>query len=326
MRAGTAERMSCRECNQPGFTLIEALVVVSIVGILTLLMLSAVQAAREAARKAACVNNLKQFGIALQHYESTFGVLPRGEMGYSPHVMLLPQLELGAVYNAINFTSPIKGVDAFWFNTTIFHTRIGVFVCPSDPDGSEWSAVNHYAMNAGAGFDLYDSKKNGPFAYVYERPGTSLGMVTDGTSHTAASTEWLISRQPPVRDARRSTFITSRKLSAPSQFDQFAEACHSLPIATASLVNFLRGTEWQNLAFGQTKYNHVLPPNGRNCKNFESIEAFGAWTAGSMHPGGANVLYVDGHVAFTRETISWGAWRAIGTMNGQEVVGDSEKH
>ena len=98
------------ETGRRGFTLIEVLVVIAIIGLLIALLLPAVQAAREAARRMQCVNNLKQIGIALHGYHDAVGSLPWDEgpddwNNWSAHVMLLPYLEQGPLYNAINFAN-----------------------------------------------------------------------------------------------------------------------------------------------------------------------------------------------------------------------------
>src|SRR5690606_20172371 len=88
-----------------GFTLIEMLVVIGITGLLASLMLPAVQAAREAARRAQCANNLRQLGVALQSYEGAWGMFPAANY-FSAQTALLDYLEQGAIYDSINFQGP----------------------------------------------------------------------------------------------------------------------------------------------------------------------------------------------------------------------------
>lgn len=125
-----------------GFTLIELLVVIAIIAVLTALLLPAVQQAREAARRSACRNNLKQLMLAMHNYESTHGVLPPGylhrpdpagsganQMGYAWGLMCLPQLEQANLYASFNFNIP-----AFLPQQLApRETHLPVFLCPSDP-------------------------------------------------------------------------------------------------------------------------------------------------------------------------------------------------
>ena len=141
--------------NRPrrGFTLIELLVVIAIIAVLIGLLLPAVQAAREAARRAQCVNNLKQLGLALHNYISASNVLPPGRIWPStgtsfPTIfagaqnttwfcLMLPLIEQGNLGNAFNFTLGSEGPNAplplgFFANSTLAQTKMAMFQCPSD--------------------------------------------------------------------------------------------------------------------------------------------------------------------------------------------------
>ena len=124
------------------FTLIELLGVVSIVGLLAALLLPAVRAAREAARRASCTNNLRQFGMALHNDAATADCVPQHNngLGYSMHVMLLPALEQMPIFNSINFAHL---ADFAAYSSTIQSVKVGVFACPSDVVQNFLSRTNY---------------------------------------------------------------------------------------------------------------------------------------------------------------------------------------
>lgn len=132
--------MRCAKTERNAFTLVELLVVIAIIGILVALLLPAVQAAREAARRMQCTNNLKQLGLGMQNYHSTYGAFPPGstrdiaagsgnfnDPRFSPHVMLLPYLEQQPLYDRITWTKSWEMNE----HTYLRQTLIPGFQCPS---------------------------------------------------------------------------------------------------------------------------------------------------------------------------------------------------
>jgi len=197
-----------------GFTLVELLVVIAIIGILIALLLPAIQAAREAARRSQCTNHLRQIGLAVIGFEDTNKRYPPGAYWYgndprnrgSILIYILPYLELTDLYNAFDYTKQIDSQTYKGSSILIDTTRIPVYICPSDTKvvtSDNRSAVN-YAASSGPtkhidnsncscsewsnwnqyGLAPYSQAKN--FAGVFHRRGdpTKQREITDGLSNT----------------------------------------------------------------------------------------------------------------------------------------------
>ncbi len=335
-----------KHAGRAGFTLIELLVVIGIIGILIALFLPAVQSAREAARRAKCLSNLHQIGIALGNYHETYGCFPRpvttssqhtGYGGfYSVQVRLLPYLEGATLYSAINFdvgtwpANHLSGslkpamLSANQSNTTIISTTVEFFLCPSDGGPFEHGG-NNYRGNTGVG----------PFgATSAEFPDSGNGIlpeigfvgaseVPDGLSHTAAFSERLRgsgqSNHPvPERDLYPrfpGLFVRTA--------DDLIQSCRLAARPTNVKSAFcLSGMSWFWTGRDQTLYNHAQVPNGI----VPDCAAGGLWSVSDMasarshHFGGVHLLMADGSSRFVMETISTAVWRAYGTRNGGEAV------
>ncbi len=212
-----------------GFTLIELLVVIAIIAVLIALLLPAVQSAREAARRAQCINNMKQLGLAVANYESGQGAYPAsystgfaasgwsGTWGsWSPQAQLLGYFEQQQVYNSINFMLISHGAanaKGDLTQVTAITTKIASFVCPSAPtiQGtyynkpipglSYFASVGSSMMWVGA---AGPAAPNGIFMYGGGTGGDQAGAiklssVTDGTSNTVAFGEWRIGDQDTTK-------------------------------------------------------------------------------------------------------------------------------
>jgi prepilin-type processing-associated H-X9-DG protein len=300
--------------------MIELLVVITVIGLLTALLLPAVQMAREAARRALCINHLRQFGLALSNYESALGVLPPGGTAIrcSHLAMLLPFLEQKPLFDAINFEVGSAGS-----NATAAATSVDVFLCPSDGLHTESGGGTNYAGNVGNGLGTYGA--NGAFVLSADQ-AVALGFRSfrDGTSTTAVMAERLLGPLlPKARVPRRTIVQIPFGGGEPLAPDLFAAQCHNLNLATVHPDQILndQGRSWLSPRPEDTLYDHFLPINDNSCTN-GTVSFDGAYTAGSLHPGGANVLFVDGHARFLKETISRGTWHALGSRDGGEVVSD----
>lgn len=330
-----------------GFTLIELLMVIGIIGTLIGLFLPAVQSAREAARRTQCLNNLHQIGLAVQLYHDANGCFapplthmraPRSYGGfYSILARMLPQLDQGPLFNAVNFeigTWPTDSIDAMppgrylvvnAANSTIMETQIRLFLCPSD-GGPLARMGNNYRGNTGVGPHSVASAHhpdsgNGLFPEVEFGP-VRASHVPDGLSHTAAFSERLrgsatTGRFVPERDVYE---MTEGYFALDA--DTLLQACRVSARPDNPKADVTSGRTWFWTGREHTLYNHAQVPNGNipDCTYGASLPRSDMATARSWHPGGVHVLMGDGSTRFVQETIAQPVWRAFGTRNGGELV------
>jgi prepilin-type N-terminal cleavage/methylation domain-containing protein/prepilin-type processing-associated H-X9-DG protein len=333
-----------------GFTLIELLVVIAIIAVLIALLLPAVQAAREAARRAQCINNLKQLGLGAMNYESSNNVFPSsaftsslctGYYGYGPFIPMLPQMEQSQIYNAVNFYRSFYTAANF----TMAAVSLSFLQCPSDGviSNGEPIATSFYSSPAAAALiqkmssyagnsgtfpvqtDLCNNPQDVPVEQgiangtIYAYSAKSIASITDGTSNTM-----LWGERP---------------------YGKYKEGA-------ANAIGISVDMWWNSGYWGHSTFNSCYPINA--WKSLSGLIQKGDWwisdmSAGSFHPGGANVGMADGSVRFIKETVSswtingdypnglsvatnsglvWtygpgmnpGTWQALSTRNGSEVI------
>ena len=285
-----------------GFTAIEVLVVIAIIGLLVALLLPAVQAAREAARRAQCAGNLHQLGVAINNH------VTRSESVPGSLFRLLRDLEETTLGNSYHDTTTATPA-----GQTARSTTIAVFLCPSDPTFASLAGGTNYAGNGGVGFTATGRVRNGAF-------GASLRDFGDGLSNTAAVSEWVRgSGNPQVRDPKQAVFATPDQLTAPTDLDRFSSECHGLNPLLAQVESLGKGVDWTRNGFGYSLYNHVLGINDHTCTN-GGLVSRRLDRRKRAHPSGANTLFADGHVTFVKDTIALQTWRALGTRDGGEAV------
>jgi len=301
-----------------GFSLVELMVVVTIIGVLIALLLPAVQAAREASRRAQCTNNLKQIGLALLNYEGAIGCLPPGRMmTYDPRyagrnppctslmvekslfLHILPQLEQVALYNSINQSLTVFGEE----NRTVRPVSLGIFACPSDPEAGR-VRPGYSLILASLGFGSGST----PFVVSY---GSYVGMY---------GSLYLQALPRPESDCRVSSSVLSQvngsfNDTSPIRLSSFNDGLSNTLIASERALFPLRNAESNGTSafdqygwtisgnWGDTLDSAFYPPNLYKKIAVETrIEPF--FSASSLHPGGLNAAFCDGSVRFIKDSIS----------------------
>lgn len=314
--------------SRRGFTLIELLVVIAIIAILIALLLPAVQQAREAARRTQCRNHLKQLGLAMHNYLDAHRRLPlclnATNKPLSVHAYLLPFLDQAPLYGQVDFNTSWNSAT----NAVARGTPVPVFVCPSQPSvtmPAGWAGTTYRASQGS--IHLYSQPSTTPGGTNYGMPapngvfvpGLSLSIaeVLDGTSQTAAFSEH------PYADFdnnRSHPFDTFRPGTYPTTQDEAVQMCRNMnpnDLALQGVSNV--GAPWLQSYHSTTQYFHTAPPNDRSCMYPPQRVST---TAASYHEGGVFVTFCDGAVKFISENIDLGLWRALGSRDGAEVVGE----
>lgn len=340
-----------------GFTLVELLVVIAIIGILIALLLPAVQAAREAARRSQCVNNMKQLGIAFHNYHDVYKTFPRqsygvrsdrctianeclggggGWVGLNVFTMLLPYIEQKPLYDKVDWHVP------FYYSpntTNLQYTKLATFKCPSDKfyPGNVALGQTNYGICVGPtwGWAWSNVRPGGMFRRDYD---TTMAEVRDGLSNTIMLGEIRVGDGATSFRAGWDSLTYHVRLPIPS-----ADATNPNPsqaqvedYGAQCLAQAASGTDQGSLgsnvgyAWASTTnvaaINTISPPNfkypgGKNCTwTCGESDSEGNFPARSQHPGGVNAALGDASVRFISDTIEFRLWQQVGSRNGEESV------
>jgi prepilin-type N-terminal cleavage/methylation domain-containing protein/prepilin-type processing-associated H-X9-DG protein len=314
--------------KKSAFTLVELLVVITIIGILIALLLPAVQAAREAARRMQCTNNLKQFGLGMANYESAYQAYPMGVFWSVPDgsvgarngwiVTLLPYVEMASLYDALDLFPKTGWSANNGVNDKVYTTQVPVFQCPSDDrttfpsNGYNLSRSNYVGCFSltntiveKAAYPKY-CNADPSAASLPARPRTifnwnnsrTVADVRDGTSNTVAISEVIAGREGDLRGAWWEEWGYS--------YSHARTPNTSTPDTMWNVV----------MSYGCCVSTTESPCDG-NGGSYWGSEIF---AARSRHSGGVNACLLDGSARFFSDQISLTTWQALGSIDGDETI------
>lgn len=312
--------------RRPGFTLVELLVVMAIIGLLIALLLPAVQAAREAARRIQCANHLKQIGLALLNYETTYRTFPPASIGPTSSTSPGPPKRHGWVAMTLAFIEQQNVQDRYQFhvhwydteNADVIQLPLAIYHCPSAQGGRKATSKSPaYGQRTAAAWD-YASVNVSSFAPGYsgaaqafrrlgvmnDREGASLAMITDGLSNTLMVSECANRPELWTRTGRRTDYLADTS---------------NFPLGIVA-VGETTGGVWAEhqkaVSIGGARPDGVTTIGGGPC----AINCTNDWEIYALHPGVANGVRADGSVAALAETVDIGLLAALISRSGAEII------
>jgi prepilin-type N-terminal cleavage/methylation domain-containing protein/prepilin-type processing-associated H-X9-DG protein len=289
-----------------GFTLVELLVVITIIGILIALLLPAVQTAREAARRVSCGNNMKQIGLAMHLYNSTNGRLPSGygyglnQAAWSWSAIILPFMDQKNITDNIDFSVPYySGGNAS--NMALIKTYVSTYLCPSCNTPSKW------AVCCGAFPDPHEDAAEMHYGGIATDVKQDYGYVPDGGKASGCLYTNSYVTLESIADGSSQTLLVGERVPFPSD-DAWKV---SNPICPGGACNL--ALNWA----GNSKITTFWGINGGQTSGLQYLES----GVVSQHPGGATFTFADAHVTFLNDTIEQPVLRSLTTRDGMSADG-----
>jgi prepilin-type N-terminal cleavage/methylation domain-containing protein/prepilin-type processing-associated H-X9-DG protein len=299
--------------RRTAFTLVELLVVIAIIGVLIALLLPAVQAARELARRVSCLNNLRQLGLASHHFHDANKQFPIGvrhstkadppAQGTNLYVELLSYFEENNLSRKWDHDDNRNNVAAGRKATQAL--VIPILLCPSDP-------LEPVVEFGGFATIVWDRGFYGMTSYggnAGKRSVRSDEQTRDGIFYMGSNV-----RSTDIKDGASKTFLFGERYHRDVEFDRFASP---LSLAEIGMWGYVAGppASSQVLLSTPVPINYQFPRGGDDSNRWDRGCAFG-----SGHPGGANFVYADGSASFFTEELPLAPLQALSTRAGKEVA------
>ena len=325
--------------GKKAFTLVELLVVIAIIGMLVALLLPAVQAAREAARRMQCANHMKQWALAAHNHHDIFDAIPAaqnqlkkdGHGSFSATVKLLPFMEQQAVYEGVReLDNPWPTAAEDPTNPRYSHANISTIRCPSDTVikdpvlvpasgtgavyGTRTQRVTNIAVCYGDGANNLRQNRTGQTTgdvstrgMFYWGNARNFSFASDGTSNTLLISESVVASKAASREVRGGIAHVSGIDTGDWTFNPLvcqAQTQQGGLFTVAPTHSQWRHGRWLDGGVLYSGFNTIMPPNGMSCVSHATDgDAPGFYTANSNHTGGVNVARLDGSGNFVSNSV-----------------------